>query len=274
MRLLTISALGAILLVAVSPEASGGGGAPISSCGQVVTSDAFLTQDLLCPGSAGIVVGASGITIDLKGFALVGDRSGHHGIDDSGGQEAVTVKNGVVRNFNFGVIGVGDRFSVVNLVASGNLIDGIFVAGNAAKIQSSTASGNGFRGIGVTGDLALIQRSTVSGNVSHGIGVGGKLAKIQSSTAAGNGANGIAVSGQAASIQRSAASGNGGHGILVDGDAAKVNGNRTEGNGFPSGASDGAGLGIATSGYTTPPVGKNIARGNDDPAECDPAFLC
>jgi hypothetical protein len=271
---IVLTAIAAVALVAVAPEANGGGGTPITSCGQVVTTNAFLTQDLTCPGSAGIVVGASGITIDLKGFDLVGDRSGHHGIDDTAGHGAVTVKNGVVRNFTFGVIGLGDKISVSNLVAAGNLSDGIFLTGNAAKIQSSTASGNGFRGIGVGGDSALIHRSTVSGNASHGIGVGGNSAKIQSVTASGNGGTGIVVSGLAASIQRSAASGNGSNGILADGDAAKVNGNRTEGNGFPDGASDNAGLGIATSGYTTAPVGKNVARGNDDPAECSPALLC
>jgi hypothetical protein len=76
MRLLTIAGMVVLMLVAVSPEASGGGGTPITSCGQVVTTNAFLTQDLSCPGSDGVVVGASGITIDLKGFTLRGDRTG------------------------------------------------------------------------------------------------------------------------------------------------------------------------------------------------------
>ena len=31
---------------------------------------------------------------------------------------------------------------------------------------------------------------------------------------------------------------------------------------------------INVTNYTTPPVGKNTARGNDDPAECNPALLC
>lgn len=47
---------------------------------------AFLTQNLHCPGSDGVVVGASGITIDLKSFRLRGDDTpAKFGIDDSGG---------------------------------------------------------------------------------------------------------------------------------------------------------------------------------------------
>jgi hypothetical protein len=67
-----IVALVLVLVVVVAPEASGKGGTPITSCGQVVTTNAVLTLDLVCTGN-GIVVGASGITIDLKGFTIRGD---------------------------------------------------------------------------------------------------------------------------------------------------------------------------------------------------------
>ena len=45
-------------------------------------------------------------------------------------------------------------------------------------------------------------------------------------------------------------------------------------NGLPNGPSDLTGLGITVTNYTTLPVGKNTARGNDDPAECSPTYLC
>jgi hypothetical protein len=48
-------------------------------------------EHLYCPGQDGIVVGAAGITIDLKGFTLRGDRTGgNHGISDEGGYGRVT----------------------------------------------------------------------------------------------------------------------------------------------------------------------------------------
>lgn len=58
------------------------------------------------------------------------------------------------------------------------------------------------------------------------------------------------------------------------GDAAALQGNGADGNGFPAGASDDSGLGIEVTGFTTAPIGTNVALGNDDPAECNPASLC
>jgi hypothetical protein len=92
-------------------------------------------EHLYCPGQDGIVVGAAGITIDLKGFTLRGDRTGgNHGISDEGGYGRVTIRNGVIRNFYEGINANagGDDISVVNVIFSGNLFDGLFVAGDSA----------------------------------------------------------------------------------------------------------------------------------------------
>ncbi len=86
-----------------------------------MTTNAVLTQDLTCTG-AGVVVGAPGITIDLKGFTLSGDRgAGDYGIDDSAGHDKVTVKNGALRNFGLGVLGDSgaNMLAVTRVVASG-----------------------------------------------------------------------------------------------------------------------------------------------------------
>jgi hypothetical protein len=70
---------------------------PITACAQTVTTNAVLMQDLVCSGD-GIVIGASGITIDLKGFTVRGDRgSVEYGINAFLGYDDVTVKNGVLR---------------------------------------------------------------------------------------------------------------------------------------------------------------------------------
>ena len=265
-----------VLIVVAAPEANGGGGTPITNCGQTVTTSAVLTQDLVCTGS-GVIVGASGITIDLKGFTLRGDRDlTDYGIDDSGGFDHVTVKNGVLRNFGEGVWVVSaspaDKIAVSNVVAAGNLDAGIAVSGDSASIKSSSASGNANSiGIEVFGDSAKIQSSTASGDLL-GIEVQGNSATIQSSTACGN-LRGIYVLGDSAKIQSSTASGNSDFGIEAQGDAASVSGNHADGNGY-SGGSDRAGLGIYAFDFSTVPVGKNTARGNDDPTECNPTYLC
>jgi hypothetical protein len=301
MRLrVSLAALVALLLVGVAPEAQAAG-VPFTGCGQVVTTSVFLTQNWSCPGSSGIVVGASGISIDLKGFVLNGDRSsGHYGIDDSAGYDRITVRNGALRNFDYGFFGPSqaDSISIGKLVASGSNFDGIYIAGDNATISSSSGVGNGFDGIFVNGDSAHIQSSVGSGNKTfEGISVSGDNAKITSSNASGNGFDGLRVSGDFAKItsvtatgnhifegilvqgdslkiSSSIASGNGNNGILLLGDAAVIKGVQAHGNGFRDGATDALGLGIFVYGYTTPPAGSNTAYGNDDPAECTPASLC
>jgi len=73
----------------------------ITTCGQVVTTDAILNNDLSCPSgdfeSAAIEVGASNITIDLGGHVITGHPIGI-GVKVENA-ERVTVKNGTIRDF-------------------------------------------------------------------------------------------------------------------------------------------------------------------------------
>jgi hypothetical protein len=274
-RFTSLAALAALVSIGAVSEGRAGGGTPITSCGQVVTTSAFVTKDLVCTGTSGIVVGASGITIDLKGHIMRGDRSfPHFGIDDSGAFDQVTIKNGTVSNFAYGVFADtgSDDVSVSKVLVSGNNGYGIFLSGASVKITSSTASGNHIDGIFVDGTSASISSSIVVGNGTHGIVVGGASATIKSSTASGNGIDGMFVGGISAKIESSTASGNGRNGIVVTGDAARIKANRAEANGF--GAADLVGAGIFVTWPTIAPVGTNVARGNDDPAECAPASLC
>jgi hypothetical protein len=275
-RLAMIAAVGVCVLVAGASMAQA---SPtlITGCGQSVTTSAVLTQNLVCAGD-GIVVGASGITIDLQGFVVRGDRgAGDYGIDDTGGWDRVAVKNGVVRNFDFGVLAPSraNRLAISNLVTAGNTQVGVFVAGGLASVTSSTASGNGSYGIYTSGTWTAITSSTVFGNGSDGIALHGDLGNVMLSTASGNLERGIVIVGANVLVKASSAFGNGTAGIFVAGDAAAVRGNFADGNGYYAFASDLVGPGILVTGWATNgPVGTNTARGNDDPAECDPASLC
>jgi hypothetical protein len=119
-HVVVVAALTAALVVAVAPEASGKGGTPISSCGQTVTMNAIVTQDLNCTNSSGIVIGADGITIDLNGHTIRGP--GYDcGIQDSL-FDKLTVKNGTLANFEEGVFAVSaDGVTVSNVIAAGNV---------------------------------------------------------------------------------------------------------------------------------------------------------
>src|SRR5262245_21696136 len=134
LRTFSLCALAALVLVAAASEGQAKSGTPITACGQVVTTNAVLTTNLLCTGS-GVVVGASGITIDLKGFTLRGSGP-YYGIDDPG-YDRVTVKNGVLRNFDVGVYAYdgADEVRVSDLLASGNF-SGVYILGNEAWVKS------------------------------------------------------------------------------------------------------------------------------------------
>jgi hypothetical protein len=228
-----------------------------------------------------VIVGASGITIDLKGFTLRGaNSSSYHGIDNyAGGFDGLAVKNGVIVNFAEGIRaggGVGgnaDNVSVAGVLVSGHAT-GIRIEGDFAKIQSVTAVGNG-DGVAVVGDMASIKASNASGNYFRGLLLLGDSMSVKSVTASGNREHGVYVQGDFAKIQSVTASGNGFHGIRVEGDAGLLKGNTTNGNGSPGGDSDGFGVGIYVPIFTIAPVGtNNSALGNDALAECDPAYLC
>jgi Right handed beta helix region len=246
----------ALAVLAVGPSARATT-LPLSSCGQAIQTSVFLTKDLDCAWT-GMFIVAPGITIDLKGHVLKGDGvAGHIGIADFGGYDHLTIKNGVIRNFDIGVLGQNDahNMTITNVVTSGNKQQGIFITGDSASITSSTASGNGGPGISVLGRAASIKSSTVSGNVQSGIFVSGNDSiSITSSSAVGNGAYGVRVSananvsvkstsamgnalngfyleGDETSVSASTASGNAGHGLVVVGASVSVKATKASGNG-------------------------------------------
>src|SRR5262245_25345302 len=111
---------------------------PITMCGQTVGTNAVLVTDLECTGH-GIVVVAPGITVDLKGHTLVGDRGANDaGVFDAG-HDRITIKNGVIRNFGYGINADLDasQISIVNVVSSGNFSPGISIVGGSASIKST-----------------------------------------------------------------------------------------------------------------------------------------
>jgi hypothetical protein len=86
-----------LALLVVAGALTSGSTCAVPECGSIVTADVTLTRDLVCEGP-GLIVGASGITIDLNGFTLSGsgERAGIR-IDEP--YDAVTVRNGVVQDF-------------------------------------------------------------------------------------------------------------------------------------------------------------------------------
>ena len=98
---LALLSVGLILTTATSPAF-----AEHVQCGDVITQDTTLDSDLVdCPGD-GVVIGASGITLDLAGHLIDGERgpfSSARGVDNRAGHDGVTVTDGTIHDFFFAV---------------------------------------------------------------------------------------------------------------------------------------------------------------------------
>jgi parallel beta helix pectate lyase-like protein len=161
-----------------------------------------LTKDLNAEDDErdGIVIKASNVTLDLRGFTIAGRIGGaERGIFGSETLLAVVIRNGTVSGWAGGGIVMSQasdsRFE--NLRVLENAGSGI-VVGADNQITDCMIQGNqGLRGIEV-GARASILRSTITGNgnvanplAGHGILVSGGNATISDSTIAANLGNGI-----------------------------------------------------------------------------------
>ena len=98
----------------------------ITSCGQIVTTDAILNSDLTCDigvfESAAVEVGASNITIDLGGHVITGHPIGI-GVKVEN-VESVMVKNGTIRDFLVEMNIYNAKTVTVKDLWMGNLVEG------------------------------------------------------------------------------------------------------------------------------------------------------
>ena len=205
----------AVCLMLVSSAA-----AATTACGDVVTSDLTLENDLIgCPGD-GLIVGASGITIDLNGHTISGIGTGigvtvgrsFFDVDD------VSVIGGVVRGFETGIWtggahnlllsgltvrdnGIGIRLDAGtrSLVTKNQLLnneDTGLTSGipGSNVIRNNVAIGNGRIGLNIAEDSAfIIEGNFASHNGFAGIVVGDSVSHILDNTMLHNGTYGLFV---------------------------------------------------------------------------------
>jgi hypothetical protein len=75
-------------------------------CDDIIKKDIKLKKNLNCSASAsdGLNIGKNGVTIDLNGHQLTGNVGGGYlGVDDTGGFDRLTVKDGTLKNWGYGV---------------------------------------------------------------------------------------------------------------------------------------------------------------------------
>jgi hypothetical protein len=145
-------------------------------CGAVVTRSVTLAADLVdCPGD-GLVIGTDGITVDLNGHTISGQiisggSPDQVGIDNSGGHDDVTVRNGTVTAFARGGVHLvrADRNRVQDLTMDffGEfriLLEG---GGSVNLFTGIRLDRPGPVGIAIVGAAAASRDNVVGGNVSN-----------------------------------------------------------------------------------------------------------
>jgi parallel beta-helix repeat protein len=229
------------------------------SCGDTITRDTKLKRDLLdCPAD-GIVIGRGRITLDLGGHMIVGTGVGN-GVDNSGGYNRVTIKNGTILDFNNGVfLDSANRNRVSDLLVASNVMDGVGLLGsNNNRIEETVAIANDGAGIRLDGqsngndvDDNLATRNMVFGVVAengssnndvtenaafrNGFGIyvdanGSTGNLIERNIASRNDLDGIQVGDATTVVRRNTANNNGDTGINAPFGAIDGGGNRAAGN--------------------------------------------
>lgn len=144
---------------------------PSVSCGQVITHNFHLRNDLIdCPGP-GLVIGADHIRVDLGGHTVDGVNAGD-GIDNTGGFDRVVIRHGTIQQFQQGV-------NLAN--ASRNRLEGL-------RVQQT------FRGIELgTSDHTKIVHNRVSANFDGIHLVGSTMNRVSHNDVFGNTASAIVL---------------------------------------------------------------------------------
>ena len=159
-------------------SASSSYGASSLVCGDYVTSDITLTEDLYCPGQDGPWVIAPGVTIDCAGFSIIGDNTPNmFGIYIYPGYAPSTIiKNCNIDSFDMGiVVTTNDNIimdnTITNCVGPGNynwgiLLGGFDIATNNV-ITQNTATNNGYGLVSHNGAYDnIIDNNTICNNLN------------------------------------------------------------------------------------------------------------
>src|SRR5262245_26190562 len=93
-----LAVLIALFVALVLPGAGGSAVANSPQCGDTVTTDVVLTQDLVCPGDGLFVGTSSSVTLDLNGHSIRGSGVGY-GLFVLPSTSAIVIEGGTIRNF-------------------------------------------------------------------------------------------------------------------------------------------------------------------------------
>jgi thioredoxin 1 len=175
------------------------GGAITCACGDTVTSDYTLEDDLDC-ASIGLVVGATGIHIDGNGHHIIGTGGEFSKGIKNDGYDYVTISNLTISGFESGIhLRNAANYNDItdNSIATGHL--GIYLADSNNNEIAHNYVHNNRHGVQISGGTSnTIRRNTIDSNTHYGIYLGNPAStssnRIYSNALCGNGLKDIMVS--------------------------------------------------------------------------------
>jgi len=146
--------------------------APTIACGDKINKSTTLTDNLTNCQTKGLIIGASGITLNCAGHSITGNNIvSSMGIDMNAPLNGVTIKNCVVNNFYYGLfMGGADSNNIINSNFPGTSMGAYLTSSNNNIFTNSKFSGpNGgiYLSVGVTGNKGCENTGTIvnpSGN--------------------------------------------------------------------------------------------------------------
>ena len=226
----------AFAVAALVPDSVAAQPTPITTCGTVISlaGSYVVTQNLKSASTSVpcimVKTPSAPVTIDLAGFALTG-IGGSPGILAATGAGPLSVSNGFISSFSFGISAAGSQVNLRNVTLLSNKAGGAILG--LAEVTDSAFLNNAGPGL-KTGNSALVVHCTFVGNTGSSSGLisgsglsTGRSAAVTENVAAQNGNSTVLTAG-----------------IQTGGDAT-VSGNTSTGNTaspvFQSGFSDRAG---------------------------------
>jgi large repetitive protein len=219
------------------------------SCGQKITQDTRLANDLTDCTNNGLVIGADDITLDLNGHTIDGDGLDNlvegcpdfHcdiGIDNTAHHHGITIQDGAVQEFSSGIWIEGGADHRLRRLSVSRNADGIDVALAAdTVVTQSSVEGNVF-GIWIgRSDNIRIERNTVLDYQGCGVEVQNSDHLLIEPNSVSSNDPGAPLAGDACGIglfngsarsriERNSVSGNGFVAVIVEhGDDNEVTGN-------------------------------------------------
>ncbi len=170
LRLLATAALAAGLAAGAAQAA---GPQPIDGCTTIDQPGSYIltrniTASNLEQSEGCIEVAADHVTLDLNGFALMGDGTGAGIFDGGAEREGLSLRNGTVANFNIGIrLFEASRCTLQDLRVLNNTATGVSANGGACIVFGNIAAENMNTGL-----RAFSAPTLMSGNISRGNALG------------------------------------------------------------------------------------------------------